>query len=868
MKILAVDSNSIMNRAFYGIKVLTTKDGFFTNAIYGFLSILLTAISETKPDAIVFAFDVHAPTFRHEFYKEYKAGRHATPRELIDQFPVMKELLGYLGYPVIAIEGWEADDILGTISRICEENGAECVISTGDRDSLQLIGEHTSVRLATTKMGAPVSTMMDIPAVHEKYGVEPLELIEVKALMGDTSDNIPGVPGIGEKTALDLIQRYHSVDYIYEHFDELELKPAQRRKLEEGKDSAYLSRRLGEINRHAPISENLEDYVLKNRDEAAAVALLTRLEMYKMIERLGLDPSKIPETAETSTEPKKKLEVILGDVSDFKDSEDFKPVDFLFESEGDDITCCCLVNGGYAVLIENDGFFFDAALAKFLCSKNEKRTDDLKFLCRWAENHGSEVKNCSMDTSLAGYILNVSGDDYSAGRLASLYHAQSNVLSGNSEDIRAHSGILEKAAVFSDLCEKLRAELKANGEEKILDEIELPLAKILASMELRGFKIDPEGIRTFGDELLSTISETEERIYELCGEKFNILSPKQLGVVLFEHLGLPAKKKTKSGYSTSADVLEDLRTYHPAIDEILEYRKLTKLNSTYVEGLLNALAPDGRVHTRFNQKETRTGRISSLEPNLQNIPIRTELGAKMRGFFVAKEGYTLIDADYSQIELRVLAHLSGDENMISAFTGGTDIHTQTAAQVFGVPEDYVTSQMRSRAKAVNFGIVYGIGAWSLGENIGVSTKEAQQYIDSYLNHYSGVDRFMKESIETAKKCGYAVTSYGRRRYLPELSSSNFNLRSFGERVARNMPIQGTAADIIKLAMVKVENRLAAEKLDAKLIMQVHDELIVEANENCTEKVAEILKFEMENAAKLSVPMEVDVGTGKTWLLAH
>ncbi|MBR3963263.1 MAG: DNA polymerase I [Oscillospiraceae bacterium] len=868
MKILAVDSNSIMNRAFYGIKVLTTKDGFFTNAIYGFLSILLTAISETKPDAIVFAFDVHAPTFRHEFYKEYKAGRHATPQELIDQFPVMKELLGYLGYPVIAIEGWEADDILGTISRICEENGAECVISTGDRDSLQLIGEKTSVRLATTKMGAPVSTMMDIPAVHEKYGVEPLELIEVKALMGDTSDNIPGVPGIGEKTALDLIQRYHSVDYIYEHFDELELKPAQRKKLSEGKDSAYLSRRLGEINRHAPISENLEDYVLKNRDEAAAVALLTKLEMYKMIERLGLDAAKVPKPEETSTEPKKKLEVILGDVSDFKGSEDFKPVDFLFESEGDDITCCCLVNGGYAVLIENDGFFFDAALAKFLCSKTEKRTDDLKFLCRWAENHGSEVKNCSMDTSLAGYILNVSGDDYSAGRLASLYHAQSDVLSGNSEDIRAHSGILEKAAVFPDLCEKLRAELKANGEEKILDEIELPLAKILASMELRGFKIDPEGIRTFGDELLSTISETEERIYELCGEKFNILSPKQLGVVLFEHLGLPAKKKTKSGYSTSADVLEDLRTYHPAIDEILEYRKLTKLNSTYVEGLLNALAPDGRVHTRFNQKETRTGRISSLEPNLQNIPIRTELGAKMRGFFVAKEGYTLIDADYSQIELRVLAHLSGDENMISAFTGGTDIHTQTAAQVFGVPEDYVTSQMRSRAKAVNFGIVYGIGAWSLGENIGVSTKEAQQYIDSYLNHYSGVDRFMKESIETAKKCGYAVTSYGRRRYLPELSSSNFNLRSFGERVARNMPIQGTAADIIKLAMVKVENRLAAEKLDAKLIMQVHDELIVEANENCAEKVAEILKFEMENAAKLSVPMEVDVGTGKTWLLAH
>ncbi len=865
MKILAVDSNSIMNRAFYGIKMLTTKDGFFTNAVYGFLSILLTSVAETKPDAIVFAFDVHAPTFRHEFYKEYKAGRHATPQELIDQFPVMKELLGYLGYPVIAIEGWEADDILGTVSRLCEEQGADCVISTGDRDSLQLIGEHTKVRLATTKMGAPVSTMMDIPAVHEKYGVEPLELIEVKALMGDSSDNIPGVPGIGEKTALDLIQRYHSVDYIYEHFDELELKPAQRKKLEEGKDLAYLSRRLGEINRFAPISQDLSDLLPKERDEAAAVALLTRLEMYKMIERLGLDPTKAPEKTEENSVPAREMEVSFEPCSILSEYCDGMSTDVLFEAEGDDLTAVCLIRGEKAVLIENDGFFFDAEFAKFLCSKGEKRTDDLKFLCRWAENHGGEAEGFLMDSSLAGYILNVSGDDYTAERLAALYHAEKFELKG---DVVAHSELLSKAAVFPGLCTVLRAELESCGEEKILDEIELPLAKILASMELRGFKIDPEGIRSFGEELSVTIDETQQRIFELCGEEFNILSPKQLGAVLFEHLGLPAKKKTKSGYSTGADVLEDIRKYHPAVDEILEYRKLTKLRSTYVDGLLNALAPDGRVHTRFNQKETRTGRISSLEPNLQNIPIRTELGSRMRGFFVAKEGFTLVDADYSQIELRVLAHLSGDENMISAFTGGTDIHTQTASQVFGVPEDFVTSQMRSRAKAVNFGIVYGIGAWSLGENIGVPTKEAQQYIDSYLSHYSGVDRFMKESIESAKKCGYAVTSYGRRRYLPELSSSNFNLRSFGERVARNMPIQGTAADIIKLAMVRVENRLEAEKLDAKLIMQVHDELIVEANENCAQKVADILKEEMENAASLSVPMEVDVGMGKTWLLAH
>ncbi len=865
MKILAVDSNSIMNRAFYGIKVLTTKDGFFTNAIYGFLSILLSAMAETKPDAVVFAFDVHAPTFRHKFYPEYKAGRHATPQELIDQFPIMKELLGYLGYPVIAMEGWEADDILGTISRICEQQGCDCVISTGDRDSLQLIGEHTSVRLATTKMGAAVSTMMDTAAVFEKYGVAPLDLIEVKALMGDTSDNIPGVPGIGEKTALDLISKYKTVDYIYEHFDEVELKPAQRKKLTEGKDLAYLSRRLGEINRFAPISENLSDYLPKNRDEGAAAALLTRLEMYKMIERLGLDSSKIPAAEEVSTQPEIQITLSTEDYSGFDKIAEGVLADVLFENEGDDITAICLIQGEKAVLMENDGFFFDAKLANFLCSSTEKRCEDLKFLSRWAESHGIEVENCVMDSSLAGYILNVSGDDYSTERLAQLYGAKAASLLGEAGE---HCVLTEKTKVFSSLCGKLREALKDAGEEKILDEIEIPLAKVLPLMELRGFKIDPEGIKAFGEELSASIAEKEKLIYELCGEEFNILSPKQLGVVLFEHLNLPAKKKTKSGYSTGADVLESIRTYHPAVDEILEYRKLTKLNSTYVDGLLNALAPDGRVHTRFNQKETRTGRISSLEPNLQNIPIRTELGSKMRGFFVAKEGYTLVDADYSQIELRVLAHLAKDENMIAAFTGGTDIHTQTAAQVFGVPEDYVTSRMRSSAKAVNFGIVYGIGAWSLGENIGVTTKEAQQYIDSYLAHYNGVNSYMKESIEKAKACGYAVTLYGRRRYLPELSSSNFNLRAFGERVARNMPIQGTAADIIKLAMVKVEQRLKAENLDAKLIMQVHDELIVEAKEEIAEKVAEILKHEMENAVSMTVPMEVDVGIGKTWLLAH
>lgn len=865
MRILAVDSNSIMNRAYYGIKVLTTKDGFFTNAIYGFLNILLSAKAEVKPDAIVFAFDLHAPTFRHKMYDAYKAGRHATPPELIAQFPVIKELLQKLGYPVIEVEGWEADDILGTVSRLCEEQGSDCVICTGDRDSLQLIGPHTKVRLASTKMGASVSEMMDEDAVFQKYGVTPIELIQVKALMGDSSDNIPGVAGIGEKTALDLISRYHSVEYIYEHIGELEAKPSVLKKLDSGKDSAFLSLRLGKIDRFAPIPNELYAYEQKHSDEPAAAAMLAKLEMYKMIDRLGLDPTKIPVAEADSSAPTAKITVEHADCSLFEQLSALSEAGVLFEADGDDILSAAVLTDEKLYLFENDGFFFNSSFGAFLSSAVKKSTDDLKFLCRWAYSHNTTVKNCVMDTGLAGYILSVTGDDYSVSHLAQTYHTERAEILSTSDE---HTELFEKAAVFSSLCSVLKTELENCDEFKLLDEIELPLAAVLAKMELLGFKIDPDGIREFEKELSARIDETEAKIYDLCGESFNILSPKQLGIILFEKLELPAKKKTKSGYSTSADVLEELRTYHPVIDEILEYRKLTKLRSTYVDGLLAALAPDGRVHTRFNQKETRTGRISSLEPNLQNIPIRTELGSRMRGFFVAREGNVLIDADYSQIELRVLAHLSGDENMISAFTGGTDIHTQTAAQVFGVPEDFVTSQMRSSAKAVNFGIVYGIGAYSLGTNIGVSYKEAQDYIANYLKHYSGVDRYMKESIENAKKCGYAVTAYGRRRYLPELSASNHAVRSFGERVARNMPIQGTAADIIKIAMVRVQHRLAEEHLDAKLIMQVHDELIVEAAESCAEKAAEILRYEMENAVQLSVPMEVSVGIGKTWLEAH
>ncbi len=866
MKLLAVDGNSIMNRAFYGIKLLTTKDGFYTNAVYGFMTMLLSIMAEVEPDTAVFAFDMHAPTFRHNMYAEYKAGRHATPPELIAQFPLIKELLTDLGYTVLESEGYEADDILGTLARDCEEDGDLCVIATGDRDSLQLITDKTTVRLATTKMGRPESTLMDEAAVMEKYGVPPKALIDVKALMGDSSDNIPGVPGVGEKTALALISRYGSIDYIYEHLDELDIKPGVRTKLEAGRDSAYQSRTLGTIVKDAPVPHDVSDYARRAPDEGAAAALLARLEMYKMITKLGLDPAKIPAAEQSGPKAAAPLPCKTVDAEGMaRFAAEHGDFGVLAAAEGDDITALCLTAEDGAVFCENDGMFFDAALMGALSSPAKKRTDDLKLLSRWAIARGGGAEGFAMDTGLAGYILNVIATDYSTNRLAMEYGAAKRELSG---EFDGRGALSEDAAVFDSLCAKLSEKIEQNGQDFLLHEIELPLAGTLAAMELRGFELDADGLREYGAELSAEIERLEQSVYELVGEKFNILSPKQLGEVLFEHLGLPAKKKTKSGWSTDAEALEALRPYHPAVDAILDYRKYTKLRSTYVDGLLGALAPDGRVHTRFNQKETRTGRISSLEPNLQNIPIRTELGSRLRGFFRAREGAVLVDADYSQIELRVLAHIANDEKMRAAFTDGVDIHRRTAAQIFGLPEEFVTPQLRSRAKAVNFGIVYGIGAFSLANNTGVTTAEAKQYIESYLSTYSGVDSYMKRAIEDAKRLGYAETISGRRRALPELASANHNLRAFGERVARNMPIQGAAADIIKLAMVRVERRLAAEGLDARLILQVHDELIVEAARSDAERAAAVLKDEMEHAMALSVPLVADVGMGETWLEAH
>ncbi len=837
MKMLAIDGNSIINRAFYGIKLLSTKDGRFTNAVYGFTNILLHLIDEQKPDSVVVAWDLKKPTFRHEMYKEYKAGRHAMPEELAAQMPIMKNIIRLMGYSCVECEGYEADDILGTLSRLCETDGNECIIATGDRDSLQLISDSTRVLLSTTKAGGPQITVFDKAALFEKYGVSPNGMIELKALMGDSSDNIPGVAGIGEKTAGALIEAYGNIDYIYEHIDELEIKEGIRTKLKDGKESAYLSRKLGTICKTAPIDNEVSSYYPVPRDDKGLRALLNELELYKIMDRLNLGIDTVKESAngkEISVLPfseftiGKTLDIILKDGKLYLCSEN---------------ACTCANIAECRALLENGNI--------------QKRVDDYKNLHKALKNEGIVINNVTFDSRLSGYLLSPSASSYDTERLAQEYSAPIPSVSTDDENIKL-------CALHSSVCDTLQTALSENGQEKLLSDIEIPLSLVLAEMEMEGFLVDTDGISEYGNELGARIAEIEQEIYSLVGYKFNLNSPKQLGVALFGDLGLPAKKKTKSGYSTNAEVLESLRYAHPAVGLLLEYRQLAKLKSTYCDGLVKEVAPDGRIHSTFNQTETRTGRISSLEPNLQNIPVRSEEGKKLRRFFTAKNGYVLCDADYSQIELRVLAHMANDQNMIAAFKSGTDIHTVTASEVFSMPIDMVTPVMRSRAKAVNFGIVYGIGAFSLAKDIGVSRAEADSYIKNYLNTYKGVDAYMQKTIENAKRDGYVVTEFGRRRYLPEISSSNGMLRAFGERVARNMPIQGTAADIIKIAMVRVRNRLKAENLDAKLILQVHDELIVEAEKTIAERVCSILCEEMEAAADMQVKLSVDAAYGTTW----
>ncbi len=856
MKILAIDGNSILNRAFYGIRALSTKDGRFTNGIYGFLTILMKLRDEVKPDGVAIAFDLKAPTFRHKMYDGYKANRHGMPPELAQQLPVLKELLVALGYKIISLEGYEADDILGTVAEMCK-NGDECYIATGDRDSFQLVRENVTVLLPHTKMGTTTTEIYTPERIKEEYGVTPLQMIDIKALQGDSSDCIPGVAGVGQKTAGDLIQKFGSIKNIYENIDTLEIKENLKNKLQNDKEKAFLSYTLGTIINNVPIECDLRDLVPQNADEQKAREMLADLEMFKIIEKLNFSA---PTVAEKKEEKIKELEF----TADFDINELLtkikaeKSAYFTVDYKDLDNPQFCFLCDNTVYHLEPMHFGYFEFVKEVLEDENiNKYTDNSKLLYRFAFLNKIEIKGMKLDTSLAGYILNPSANGYNPLRLCEEYKAPI-------PKVKSDLPLATECAVMKSVSTRLTTEIEANEQEYLLYNVEMPLAEVLASMEHLGFMVDRKGIADFTQKISGELHQIQSEIYELAGEEFNINSPKQLGVILFEKLGLPAKKKTKSGYSTNADVLESLQNENPIIDKILWYRTLSKLYSTYCEGLLKVIGEDGRIHSSFIQTETRTGRISSTEPNLQNIPVRKEIGREMRRFFVAKDGCLLADADYSQIELRVLSHIADDEEMIKAFNDEVDIHTVTASQVFNMPLELVTPLMRSRAKAVNFGIVYGIGAFSLAKDIGVTRKEADDYIKGYLRHYAGVDKYMETVAKDAKEKGYVSTLWGRRRYLPELNSSNGMLRAFGERVARNMPIQGTAADIIKIAMVRVYNRLKDEKMDSKLILQVHDELIVEAPENEIEKASKILGEEMENACQMKVRLRADVNTGKTW----
>ena len=863
MKLLVLDGNSIVNRAFYGIKLLTTAAGDYTNAIYGFLNILLKLEQMSQPDAVAIAFDVHAPTFRHQMYDAYKAGRHAMPEELREQMPVLKKLLRLLGYQTVECAGWEADDILGTLAAACRQKGDLCDIATGDRDSLQLAHDGVRVLLARTKIGQAVTDIYDEAAIKEEYGVTPRQLIQVKALQGDSSDNIPGVQGVGPKTALDLIARFGTVDRIYESLEDLDIKPGVKAKLARDRENAYLSLALGEIKTDAPVNTDINAYTVRMTDRRAAVSELLRLELNSLIPRFHLDANEaISEAATTKErhiellpcESVEQLQSVLQDrVYCYPAITDNEITDFYF-ADGDTVW-----------VLSQKSPVFEEGVRAFFASDVPKYTYHSKYMHRLAAKMNTECCHVGGDLMLSAYLLKPSDSKYDMEHLCVEYRVAKptfrNALGGEDENVVF-------AAVLAPLFEKTDALLEEADQLSLLQDIELPLARVLAKMEIAGFSADRQGIEQFGMQLAVRIDELTQLIYAEVGYEFNINSPKQLGVALFEDLQLPCKKKTKTGYSTNAEVLEGLKNQHIVIDYILEYRSLSKLKSTYCDGLLKVIGDDGRIHTSFNQVETRTGRISSLEPNLQNIPIRTPLGREMRKFFTAKDGCLLVDADYSQIELRVLADLANDENMINDFNNGDDIHTITASQVFGLPVEFITKELRSRAKAVNFGIVYGIGAFSLAKDIGVSNKEAKEYIDSYLRTYSGVDRYMQHIIDLAKERGYSETLFRRRRYLPELAASNHQLRAFGERVARNMPIQGTAADIIKIAMVKVDRRLSEEQLQARLILQVHDELIVEAPEQEAEQVLQIVTEEMENACRMKVKLRADGAIGKTWYDAH
>ena len=849
-KLMILDGNSVVNRAFYGVRPLNAPDGTPTNAVYGFLAILQKLFEGEAPDSLCVAFDLPAPTFRHEMYEGYKAQRKPMPEELAVQMPLLKETLDAMHIRRLEAAGWEADDVLGAVSAICEKSGWACEIVTGDKDSFQLITETTSVLHVKSRMGQTETMLYDRARFEEEYGFAPPLMVDLKALMGDASDNIPGVPGIGEKTALDLVRRYGRVADIYAGLDSLDIKDSVRKKLAAGRESAEMSYTLATISREAPVELKPEDASWSRDFGPELYAVLDRLGFRRFIEKWGLAPA--PEAVqETESRAMPELSALTAQEAEAR----IRAAETLgLALPGDDLDSLSLCDGE-AIFTLNWGELgedYNRLLRLVFSPEVKKSAHGVKDLMGLALAEGLGTEGFVFDTELAAYVLDPTESGYDLGKLTKRYLGAE----------------LPEARAALELMAPMRAKLAENGAEKLYFDIELPLCQVLAEMERAGFLVDRKALADFGESLTAGIDALQRGIWELAGHEFNINSPKQLGEVLFDELMLPAGKKTKTGWSTNADILEKLIGKHPIIGDILEYRMLTKLKSTYADGLLKVISTDGRIHTNFRMTVTATGRLSSTEPNLQNIPVRRELGAQIRRMFVAAPGCVLVDADYSQIELRLLAHISGDETMQNAFKSGEDIHAVTASQVFGLPLAEVTPAQRSSAKAVNFGIVYGISAFSLAQDIKVSPAEARAYIDAYMQKYHGVREYMDRVIAEAKERGYVETLFGRRRPVPELKASNFNTRSFGERVARNMPIQGTAADIIKLAMVNVRRRLRAEGLEARLILQVHDELIAECPEREAERVAALLEEEMERAVTLSVPLTAEAHSGHSWAEAH
>ena len=839
MKLLILDGNSVINRAYFGVKPLTTRDGLYTHAIYGFLNILERMEKEEQPEAVCVAFDLHGPTFRHLQYDGYKATRHGMPEELAQQMPVMKQVLRAMNIPIYECQGWEADDVIGTVGKICGNNDWECVVVTGDRDSLQLIDDHVHVKLVISRMGQTSTTLYDRAKFEEEYGFAPKKLIDLKALMGDSSDNIPGVKGIGEKTAMALLHKFGSLDGVYENLEDASIKPKQREKLMADKENAYLSYDLATIRPEAPIEFEPKDAIIQPYNRPELYALFQRLEFVRLIDKYGLRGADME-----LPKPEKKVKS-LPRVEQLPEAG---TAHALYLAPDGSVGVAW--DSGVCVLTPMEAVMVGDSLSAL----GEGVCHDLKSTLHRLDEMGLPHGEYTFDTALAAYDLNPSQSDYPVSKLAT------NFLGLTVED--GDAAVCAEAVWLLRL--ELDAELKKQGMEKLYYDMELPLCSVLYRMEKAGVAIDAEQLAQFGQMLAHRIADCEEVIFTYSGAPFNINSTKQLGELLFDKLGLPPVKKTKTGYSTNADVLEKLKHRHPIIPAIMDYRMLTKLKSTYADGLMKVICDDGRIRTTFQNLVTATGRLSSTEPNLQNIPVRTDLGAEIRKMFIPKPGCVLVDADYSQIELRVLAHIAGDETMQNAFREGMDIHTVTASQVFAVAPEQVTPLMRRHAKAVNFGIVYGISEFSLAEDIGISRYEAKDYIESYLANYRGVKAYMSQVVMDARDKGYTETMYGRKRYIPELKSSNFNVRSGAERIALNTPIQGTAADLIKLAMVRVDKALRAHYPEAALLLQVHDELIVECPEEIAPQVAQLVSSEMQQVATLSVPLLAEAKWGNSW----